>query len=141
MTCWSRTALRRPSRVYHPWGCAQQQPLVTYFRPAKPLRQRRSPSTSHLFGSTRLRRRIQRRQIYGLQFHPPGTIAVSGEINCLLPPPAGESLRQNSNKIGRSIEAVLKVVSAPARYWDRGARCLMVRLYVLERLSEAAAFF
>ena len=33
--------------------------------------------TSHLFGSTRSRRRIQRRQIYGFQLHPPGmTTAV-----------------------------------------------------------------
>ena len=90
---------------------------------------------------TRPRRRIQRRQSYGFQFHPPGTTAVFGEINYLLPPPAGGLSRQNRCKIGRSIQAVLKVVSAPARVWDRGARCFVVRLYVLERLDEAAAFF
>ena len=42
-------------------------------------------------------------QIYGLQFHPPGTAPIPGEINCLLFPPAGGSLRQNPGKIGRSI--------------------------------------
>ena len=54
---------------------------------------------------------------YGLQFHPPGTTAASG--SCLLPPPARGLLRQNPDKIGRSIQAVLKVVSAPARFWER----------------------
>ena len=37
MTFWSRTALRRPNRVSHPWRYAQQQPPVTYFPPAKSL--------------------------------------------------------------------------------------------------------
>ena len=142
MTFWSRTALRRPNRDSYPWRYAHQQPLVGYFPPAKSLQQQRPPSTSHLFGPTRPRRRIQRKQVYGLQLHPPGmTTAVSGEINCLLPPPAGGSLRQNPGKIGRSIQAVLMVVSAPARLWERGARCFVVRLCVLERLNEAAAFF
>ena len=77
--------------------------------------------------------------IYGLQFHPPGTIAASG--TCLLLPPAGGLWRQNRCKIGHSIQAVLKVVSAPARFWDRGARCFVVRLCVLEQLDDAAAFF
>ena len=36
-TFWSRTALRRPSRVSYPWRCAHHQPLVAYFPPAKPL--------------------------------------------------------------------------------------------------------
>ena len=49
------------------------------------------------------------------------------EINCLLPLPAGGSLRQNPGKIGRLIQVVLKVVSAPARFWERGARCFVVR--------------
>ena len=96
----------------------------------------------HLFGSTRPRRRIQRRQIYGLQLHPPGTTtAVSGEINYLLPRLAGRSLRQNPGKIGRSIQVVLKVVSTPVRFWARGACCFVVRLCVLEWRDEAAAFY
>ena len=72
---------------------------------------------------------------------PPGmTTAVS--INKLLAaPPAGRSLRQNPGNMGRSIQAVLKVVSAPACFWERGARCFVVRLCVLERVDEAAAFF
>ena len=62
--------------------------------------------------------------------------------NLLLPLPAGGLLRQNlSRKIERPIQAVLKVVSAPARFWERGARCFVVRLFVLEWLNEAAAFF
>ena len=65
---------------------------------------------------------------YVLQFHPPGTTAASG--NCLLPPPAGELLKQNLDKIGRSIQAVLKIVCAPVRFWERGARCFAARLYV-----------
>ena len=50
-------------------------------------------------------------------------------------------MRQNPGKIRRSIQAVLKVVFAPAQLWERGARYFVVRLYVLERLDEAAAFF
>ena len=65
----------------------------------------------------------------------------SGEINSLLPPPAGGLSRHNRCKMGRPIQAVRKIVSALARLWDRGARCFVVRLYVLERLGEAASFF
>ena len=61
------------------------------------------------------------------------------EINCLLPPPAGGSSRQNRGKIGCSIQAVLKVVSAPARFWERGARCFVGRFAL--GLDEAAACF
>ena len=78
----------------------------------------------------------------GLQFHPPGTTAVStGRITCLLPPPAGGSSRQNLGKIICSIQAVLKVVSAPARFWIRGARCFVVRLCVLEGLVTICSVF
>ena len=50
-------------------------------------------------------------------------------------------IETNQCKIGPSIQAVLKVVSAPARYWDRGARCFVVRLCVLEQLDKTAAVF
>ena len=99
------------------------------------------PSTSHLFGSTRPRRQIQRRLIYGLKFHPRCTKTVSGDINCLLPPPAGGSSRQNQGKIGCLIQAVIKVVPAPARFWERGARCFVVRLCVLEQLVTICSVF
>ena len=33
-------------------------------------------------------------------------------------------------------QVVLKVVSASARFWDRGARCSVVRLYVLEQPGD-----
>ena len=57
---------------------------------------------------------------YGLQFHPHCTTAAFR--NCLLLPTAGGSLRQNRCKIGRLIQAVRKVIPAPARFGDRGAR-------------------
>ena len=76
---------------------------------------------------------------YGLQFHPSGTTAASG--NCLLPPPAGELLKQNPDKIGRSIQAILKVISAPAYFWERGARLFAVRLCVWERLVMSCKVF
>ena len=82
---------------------------------------------------------IQRREYYGLQFHPPLTTAASG--NCLLPPTAGESLRQNPGKIGRLIKAVCKVILAPARFWDRGARWFMVRLCMLDQLVTSCSIF
>ena len=46
------------------------------------------------------------------------------EANCKNlrePLPAKGSSRQNQDKIGRSIQVVLKVVSEPVRFWDRGA--------------------
>ena len=139
MTLRSRTALRRPSRVSHPWKCAHHQPPVAYSSPVTFLRQQEPPSISHLFGSLQPRGRIQRRKKYGPQFHPPETTAASG--NCLLPPPARGLLKQNPDKIGRSIQAVLKAVSAPTRFWERGVRCFAVRLWVWERQDEVAAFF
>ena len=48
-------------------------------------------------------------------------------------------IETNQEKIGCSIQAVLKVVSAPARFWDRGARCFVGR-FVLG-LGEATAFY
>ena len=59
----------------------------------------------------------------------------------LAAPSCRRIIEKNRCRIGRSIQAVLKVVFAPARFWDRGARCFVVRLYVLERLDETAAFF
>ena len=82
MTSWSRTALRRPSRVSHSWRCAQRQPPVAYFPPAKPLQQQGPPWIIQLFGSARPKRRILKE----LQRHPPGTRAVSGEIKLLAAP-------------------------------------------------------
>ena len=34
------------------------------------------------------------------------------------------------------IQAVCKVTSAPAHFWDRGARWFVVSLYVLEKLGD-----
>ena len=80
-----------------------------------------------------------KKENHGLQFNSSGTTAVSG--NCLLLPTAGESLRQNPSKIGRLIQAVRKIISAPARFRDRGARSFVVKLYVLEQLENTSAAF
>ena len=45
-------------------------------------------------------------------------------------------MRQNPGKIGLLIQAVYEVTSAPARFWDRGARWFVVRLYVLEQPGD-----
>ena len=72
----------------------------------------------------RPRRRTWRRTIYGFQFHPPHTTAAvsSRRGTCPLLPTAGGSLTQNPCKIGPLIQAVCKITSAPAHFWDRGAR-------------------
>ena len=48
------------------------------------------------------------------------TAAASGD--CLLLPTAGGSLTLNPGKIGLLILVVRNVTSAPAHFWDRGAR-------------------
>ena len=59
----------------------------------------------------------QRRKTHGLQLHPPcTTAAASGD--CLLLHTATGSLRLNQGKIGPLIEAVRKVTSAPAHFWE-----------------------
>ena len=49
-------------------------------------------------------------------------------------------MKRNRGKIECSIQAVLKVVSAPAHIWKRGARCFVGRPCT-RRLDEAATFF
>ena len=49
-------------------------------------------------------------------------------------------MKPNRRKIGCSIQAVLKVVSAPAHFKERGARCFVGRLGV-GRLDEATECF
>ena len=74
MTSWSRTVLRRQSRVSHPWRWAHQQPPVAFSPPAKLLQRRGLHFTSRVFGSAQPRRRILR----GCQLNTPRTTAVSG---------------------------------------------------------------
>ena len=67
----------------------------------------------------------------GLQFYTPGTTAASGGITCLLPSPAGGSLKQSWSRIGCLILAgFLQVVSAPAHLWECSARCSVGRFFV-----------
>ena len=61
-----------------------------------------STATKTIFNKSPLRLYVTKeanlkKKNYGLQFHPPGTTAASG--NCLLSPPAGELLKQNPDKI------------------------------------------
>ena len=51
------------------------------------------------------------------------------------------SLRSNPGKIGPLIQAVHEVTSAPAHFWDRGARWFVVRLYVLGQLVTSCRVF
>ena len=63
-------------------------------------------------------------------------------ISCLLRIHSGWSSRQNRAKIGCSIQAVPRVVSASARFWNRGRVCfVMLKSFVLEQLGEAVALF
>ena len=139
-TFWSRKVLRRPSRVSHPWRCAHQQPLVTWFPPAKPPQPRRPISTSHLFGFARPRRQIWRRIVRGLRLHTPRTTAAAYG-GCLLLHTVAGSLRLNQGKTGPLILAVRKVTSAPAHFWDRGARWFVVILYGLGQLVTSCSVF
>ena len=52
-----------------------------------------------------------------------------------------EALRLNPGKITLWIQAVRKVTFAPARFWDRGARWLVVRSYVLEQQGDKLQCF
>ena len=56
-------------------------------------------------------------------------------------PTAGWSLTQNSGKIGPLIQAVLEVTSAPARFWDSGARWFAARFYGLGQLEMSCSIF
>ena len=77
---------------------------------------------------------------HGLQFHPPRTTAAASG-DCLLLHTATGSLRLNQGKIGALIQAVRKVTSAPAHFWDRGARWFVVRLYGLGQLVTSCGVF
>ena len=50
-------------------------------------------------------------------------------------------MTQNSGKIGPLIQAVRKVTSAPAHFWDRGARWFVARLYGLGQLVTSCSVF
>ena len=67
--------------------------------------------------------------------------ASSRRGTCLLLRIAGGSLTQNPGKIGPLIQAVRKVTSAPAHFWDSGARWFVVRLYGLGQLETSCSIF
>ena len=61
---------------------------------------------------------------------------VFQESNPSAAPLCRRVVETNPGKIGRLFQAVRKVSPAPARFWDRGARWFVVRLYVLEQPGE-----
>ena len=63
------------------------------------------------------------------------------ESNLPAAPSCWRVIETKFRQIGRSIPAVFKIVSAPARLWELGAHCFVVRLCVLEWLNDTAAFF
>ena len=50
-------------------------------------------------------------------------------------------MTQNPGKIGPLIQAVLEVTSAPARFWDRGARWSVARFDGLGQLEQSCSVF
>ena len=50
-------------------------------------------------------------------------------------------MTKNPDKIGPLIQAVLEIASAPARFWDRGARWFVVRVYGLGQLETSFSVF
>ena len=78
--------------------------------------------------------------MHGLQFHKPRTTARASR-GCLLLRIAEGSLTQNPGKIEPLVQAVLKVTSAPARFWDRGARWFVARFYGLRQLEKSYSVF
>ena len=50
-------------------------------------------------------------------------------------------MKQNPGKIGPLIQAVLEVTSAPARFWDRGARWFVARFDGLWQLETSFSVF
>ena len=77
------------------------------------------------------------------QFHPPQTTAAASSRRgtCLLLLIAGGSLTQNPGKIGPLIQAVRKVTSAPAHFWDCGARWFVARFFGLGQLVKSSSVF
>ena len=79
--------------------------------------------------------------MHGLQFHPPRTTAAAASGDCLLLPTAGGSLTQNPGKIRPSIQAVLEVTFAPARFWDCGERWFVAWFDGLGQLGQSCSIF
>ena len=67
--------------------------------------------------------------------------SISGWINNQQPPSWPRSLKQNRGKIWCLIQAGRQVVSVPARFWERGARCFVGRLSFWSGWWRSAAFF
>ena len=64
--------------------------------------------------------------------------SVFQESNLSAAPYCRRVVETKSRQIPLLIQAVRKVTSAPAHFWDRGARWFVVRLYVLEQLEKTA---
>ena len=62
--------------------------------------------------------------------------SVFQESNLSAAPYCRKVVDTKSRQIGLLIQAVREVTSAPVRFWDRGARWFVVRLYVLEQPGD-----
>ena len=78
-----------------------------------------------------------------LRLHSPYTTAAASSRSgtCLLLHTTGGSLTRNPGKIGPLIQAVLEVNSAPARFWDRGARRFVASFDGLGQLEQSCSVF
>ena len=75
-----------------------------------------------------------------LRLHTPHSKAAAFSGGCYLLHTAGVSLTQNPGKVGPLMQAVLDVASAPARFWDRGTRWFVARIYGLRQLERSFRF-
>ena len=73
-TFWSRTAMRRPNRVSHPWRCASQHLPVAYYTPAYLLLiKHKGPTFPHNFFFGASEKRARRKILVQQDRHSPST--------------------------------------------------------------------
>ena len=105
---------------------------VAYLPPAKSLQQQIPPSTSHLSSALLDRGDKFKGEIF-MAFSSIRLVRqqFSETACCPLLPEGIETnscqkvIEKKTMQDRRSIQAVFKVVSAPAHFWDRGARCIV----------------
>ena len=120
---WWATALRCPSRVSHPWRCAHQQPPMAYFPPTKPLQRRRPLFTSYLWFCWTEETNSRTSILYASYYSSCFWWIINQQAPFWL-----RAIETKSGQIWCSIPACRQVVSAPALFWERGARCFVGRL-------------
>ena len=76
-----------------------------------------------------------------LRLHTPHSKAAASSGDWYLLHTAGGSLTQIPGKIGPFVQGVLEVTSAPARFWDRGARWFVAWFHGLGQLKKSCSGF